>query len=175
MSRNSSTPLGSVPKEVQEHVRNLLSITTTLRPDIHMMSKVQKQKCKLCSDNTLYALQHQNDSTTIILQSYAKLPFHSQGQVIVCDMWSSSSKELGFFLLFRGPFAYLLDVKNFFPMSQGRTLPKNCASFSFFVHIRHIPLRQCTPWICCSHKGTCCRDISLQHIPFMCILLFSLL
>jgi len=40
MSRNSSTPLGSVPKEVQEHVRNLLSITTTLRPDVHMMSKI---------------------------------------------------------------------------------------------------------------------------------------
>lgn len=40
MSRNSSTPLGSVPNEVQEHVRNLLSITTTLRPDVHMMSKI---------------------------------------------------------------------------------------------------------------------------------------
>ena len=40
MSRNNSTALGNVPKEVQEHVRNLLSITPTLRPDVHMMSKV---------------------------------------------------------------------------------------------------------------------------------------
>lgn len=66
MSRNNSTPLGSVPKEVQEHVRNLLSITTTLRPDVHMMSKVQymyDDKCRcvmyvsyVCC-NTLYTLQ----------------------------------------------------------------------------------------------------------------------
>lgn len=41
MSRNSSTALGNVPKEVQEHVRNLLSITPTLRPDVHVMSKVR--------------------------------------------------------------------------------------------------------------------------------------
>jgi len=40
MSRNSSTALGNVPKEVQEHVRNLLSITPTLRPDVHVMSKI---------------------------------------------------------------------------------------------------------------------------------------
>ena len=40
MSRNSSTALGNVPKEVQEHVRNLLSITPSLRPDVHLMSKV---------------------------------------------------------------------------------------------------------------------------------------
>ena len=33
-------PLGSVPKELQEHVRSLLSITGTVRPDVHMMSKV---------------------------------------------------------------------------------------------------------------------------------------
>ncbi|KAL9955264.1 hypothetical protein ACROYT_G036562 [Oculina patagonica] len=40
MSRNSSTPLGSVPKELQEHVKSLLSITATVRPDVHMMSKI---------------------------------------------------------------------------------------------------------------------------------------
>lgn len=40
MSRNSSAPLGSVPKELQEHVRSLLSITGTVRPDVHMMSKI---------------------------------------------------------------------------------------------------------------------------------------
>lgn len=40
MSRKSVTALGNVPKEVQEHVRNLLSITPTLRPDVHMMSKI---------------------------------------------------------------------------------------------------------------------------------------
>lgn len=40
MSRNNSTPLGSVPKELQEHVRSLLSITGTVRPDVHMMCKI---------------------------------------------------------------------------------------------------------------------------------------
>lgn len=40
MSRNSSPALGNVPKDVQEHVRNLLNITPTVRSDVHMMSKI---------------------------------------------------------------------------------------------------------------------------------------
>lgn len=40
MSKNSVTALGNVPKDVQQHVRDLLSITPTLRPDVHQMSKV---------------------------------------------------------------------------------------------------------------------------------------
>ena len=40
MSKNSVTALGNVPKDVQQHVRDLLSITPSLRPDVHQMSKV---------------------------------------------------------------------------------------------------------------------------------------
>ena len=48
MSRNSSTALGNVPKDLQEHVRNLLSITPTLRPDVHMLSKVGATAKPMC-------------------------------------------------------------------------------------------------------------------------------
>ena len=40
MSKNSVTALGNIPKDVQQHVRDLLSITPSLRPDVHQMSKV---------------------------------------------------------------------------------------------------------------------------------------
>ncbi|XP_074638590.1 SCY1-like protein 2 [Acropora palmata] len=40
LSRKSSAALGNVPKDVQEHVRNLLSLTPSLRPDVHLMSKI---------------------------------------------------------------------------------------------------------------------------------------
>ncbi|XP_073245598.1 SCY1-like protein 2 isoform X1 [Porites lutea] len=40
MSKNSVTALGNVPKDVQQHVRDLLSITPSLRPDVHQMSKI---------------------------------------------------------------------------------------------------------------------------------------
>ena len=43
--------MGSVPKELQDHVRNLMGLTPALRMDAHQMSKVQFVLFCLALDN----------------------------------------------------------------------------------------------------------------------------
>ena len=49
-------------------------------------------------------------------------------------------QRVGFFFTIQGPFANLLKFQNFFLAPQGRSLPKNCAFFSFFVRSRCRPV-----------------------------------
>lgn len=79
LSRLSPSTLTQIPEGVRDHVKMLLSVTSTVRPDADQMTKVRSAFLPIVMGENLFDVsarfQHHSCKNTKIFASFSQIPF----------------------------------------------------------------------------------------------------